>query len=54
MESLLVLLSVIGLFIARIGFPVSFLIIVGWIIEKWQQRREREIHHHLNKPRLMP
>ena len=36
-------LTVIGLFMLRIGIPLILLIVVGTLIERWQTNRERKI-----------
>lgn len=47
MESLLIILSVIALFVLRIGVPVILLIAGGMIIERWQRHRELQIQRYV-------
>lgn len=49
MEQLLLTLSVIVLFLVRIGVPVIILISLGAIIERWQNKREQNIQSPTHK-----
>lgn len=49
MESILLVLSVVALFLVRVGIPVILLIVLGIVIERWQRSRENEIQHYLAK-----
>lgn len=50
MEQLLTILSVVVLFLIRIGVPVIILISLGILIDRWQSRREESVQRELNKP----
>jgi hypothetical protein len=43
MDGVLEVLSVVGLFMLRIGVPVLLLVALGIIIDRWQSRREEYI-----------
>lgn len=43
MENLSLTLSVVVLFVLRIGIPVLLLIILGVLIDRWQTAREKQI-----------
>jgi hypothetical protein len=43
MDGILAILSVVGLFMLRVGVPVLLLVALGIIIDKWQSRREEYI-----------
>jgi hypothetical protein len=43
MDGVLAVLSVVGLFMLRIGVPVLLLVALGIIIDRWQSRREEYI-----------
>ncbi len=43
MDGVLAILSVIGLFMLRIGVPVLLLVALGIVIDRWQSRREEYI-----------
>lgn len=47
MESVLLTLSVIALFLMRVGIPVVLLITVGMLVERWQRHREAEVKQYL-------
>ena len=42
MEDLLMTLTVVGLFLIRIGIPVAMLVTVGVLIDRWQRSQHRE------------
>jgi hypothetical protein len=44
MDGVLGVLSVIGLFMLRIGVPVLLLVALGIIVDRWQSRREEYIN----------
>jgi hypothetical protein len=41
MDQLLLTISVVALFLLRIGLPVIVLIAVGVVIDRWQTHREK-------------
>jgi hypothetical protein len=43
MDGVLAVLSVVGLFLLRIGVPVLLLVALGILIDRWQTRREQYI-----------
>jgi hypothetical protein len=43
MDGVLAVLSVIGLFMLRIGVPVLLLVALGILIDRWQTRRDEHI-----------
>ena len=43
MDDLLMVLSVAGLFLLRIGVPVLLLVGLGLLIDRWQSKREWDI-----------
>jgi hypothetical protein len=43
MDGVLEVLSVVGLFMLRIGVPVLLLVALGIVIDRWQSRREEYI-----------
>jgi hypothetical protein len=43
MDGVLAVLSVIGLFMLRIGVPVLLLVALGILIDRWQTRRDEYI-----------
>ncbi|RPI98141.1 MAG: hypothetical protein EHM39_08505 [Chloroflexi bacterium] len=43
MDGILAVLSVVGLFMLRIGVPVLLLVALGIVIDRWQTRREEHI-----------
>jgi hypothetical protein len=43
MDGVLAVLSVIALFMLRIGVPVLLLVALGIIVDRWQTRREEYI-----------
>ena len=45
MESIGLTVSVLILFLIRIGIPVLLLIILGTLIDRWQTAREKNIHN---------
>lgn len=47
MDSILLTLSVIALFLLRVGVPVVLLITVGMLVERWQRHREAEVKQYL-------
>ena len=47
MDGLLLTLSVIGLFLLRVGVPVVLLIVVGMLVERWQRHREAEVKQYM-------
>lgn len=49
MEQLLMILSVAALFFVRIGIPVIILIILGILIDRWQNMREHAVRRELDK-----
>jgi hypothetical protein len=42
MDQLLLSLSVIGLFVLRIGVPMLILVGIGIAIDRWQSHREKQ------------
>ena len=44
MDGILEVLSVVGLFLLRIGVPVLLLVALGIVIDRWQTRREQVIN----------
>lgn len=42
MDELLLSLSVIGMFILRIGVPMLILVGIGIVVDRWQSRREKQ------------
>jgi hypothetical protein len=49
MEQLLLVLSVAGAFLIRIGIPVILLITVGILVDRWQSHREKSEENELRK-----
>ena len=43
MDDLLLTLSIIILFLVRVGVPVLVLVTLGVLIDRWQSRRETDI-----------
>jgi hypothetical protein len=43
MDELLMILSVAGLFLLRIGVPVILLVGLGILIDRWQSKREHTL-----------
>ncbi len=43
MDGVLAVLSVVGLFMLRIGVPVLLLVALGIVIDRWQTRREEYV-----------
>jgi hypothetical protein len=50
MDDLLMVLSVAGLFLLRIGVPVMLLVGLGLLIDRWQSKRERDINTEAHNP----
>lgn len=46
MTELELVLSVIGMFILRIGIPLILLVILGTMIDRWQRRSYIESNQH--------
>lgn len=46
MKEIWLVLSVVGLFLLRIGVPLLLLMLVGVFIERWQTRREEEVRQY--------
>lgn len=44
MNDLMLTLSVIILFLVRIGVPVFVLVTIGILLDRWQSRRETDIN----------
>lgn len=51
MSEILVVLSVVGLFLLRVGIPVVLLVGLGILIDRWQTKREVEARKMM-KPKL--
>ncbi|KAB2902879.1 MAG: hypothetical protein F9K27_15475 [Anaerolineae bacterium] len=51
MSEILVVLSVVGLFLLRVGIPVVLLVGLGILIDRWQTKREAEARKMM-KPEL--
>ncbi len=51
MAEILVVLSVVGLFLLRVGIPVVLLVGLGILIDRWQTKREAEVQKMM-KPDL--
>ena len=45
MTQIELVLSVIGLFMLRIGLPLLLLIALGTIIDRWQRKQHEEARH---------
>ncbi|MCB9451093.1 MAG: hypothetical protein H6672_06615 [Anaerolineaceae bacterium] len=46
---IMTIVSVVVLFILRIGIPVLVLVGLGVVIDRWQRRREADIETKYNK-----
>lgn len=42
MESILLTLSMIAMFLLRVGIPVILLIALGMVVDRWQRHRNTE------------
>ncbi len=49
MDQLLLTLSIVALFLIRLGVPVILLISVGVVIDRWQSKREQKVEQTLHK-----
>ena len=49
MEQLLLVVSVAGAFLLRIGIPVLLLITLGILIDRWQSKREKSVQDEVQK-----
>lgn len=49
MDQLLLTLSIVALFLVRLGIPVILLISVGVIIDRWQSKREQKTQQTSHK-----
>lgn len=49
MEQLLLVVSVVVMFLLRIGVPVILLLTIGVLIDRWQSKREKEVQHEIHK-----
>ena len=49
MESVLLTLSVVALFLVRGGIPVVLLITLGMVIDRWQKHRNIEIQRGMTE-----
>ncbi len=45
MESISLTVTVLVMFLIRIGIPILLLIILGTLIDRWQTAREKNIHN---------
>lgn len=46
MNEFLTVVSVVVLFLVRIGIPVILLVTLGLLIDRWQTQREHDIQRH--------
>ncbi len=49
MDQLLLTLSIVALFLVRLGIPVILLISLGVIIDRWQSKREQKTQQASHK-----
>ncbi len=49
MIELTTVLSVILLFVVRIGIPIAILMVLGVLVDRWQQKRAHEVEHYLEQ-----
>ncbi|MBI5928653.1 MAG: hypothetical protein HY862_05050 [Chloroflexi bacterium] len=49
MESVLLTLSVIVLFLVRVGIPVVLLIALGMVIDRWQKHRNVNVQRNMTE-----
>lgn len=49
MENVLLTLSVIALFLVRVGIPVILLIALGMVIDRWQKHRNVEVQRTMTE-----
>jgi len=49
MEQILLTLSIVALFLLRLGVPVIVLVSLGIIIDRWQSKRERNLQQSTHK-----
>lgn len=47
MEQLLLVISVALMFFIRLGIPVVLLITVGFLVDRWQSRRENHVQQEI-------
>lgn len=40
------ILSVAGLFLLRVGLPIVLLVILGVVVDRWQNKREERMQQH--------
>ena len=50
---IMVALGVVGLFLLRVGLPVVFLIGLGLIIDRWQNKRNAELQRQQMPGRIL-
>ncbi|MBZ0296362.1 MAG: hypothetical protein K8L99_27625 [Anaerolineae bacterium] len=50
MEDLVMVLSVTGMFLIRIGIPVLLLVGLGTLIDRWQSKRQKDVEQQYRKP----
>ena len=49
MIELTTVLSVILLFVVRIGIPIAILMVLGVLVDRWQQKRAREEERYVGQ-----
>jgi hypothetical protein len=49
MDQLLLTLSIVALFLVRLGIPVILLISIGVVIDRWQSKREQRTQQTSHK-----
>lgn len=47
MESVLLTLGVVAVFLVRVGIPVILLIALGMVIDRWQKHRNVEVQRNI-------
>jgi hypothetical protein len=50
MEQVELVLSIVLMFVVRLGIPVLVLILIGTLIDRIQSRREKQLPHIPHKP----
>ncbi len=53
MEDIMAALSVAAIFVLRIGIPVLVLVTLGFLIDRWQSKREDELRARQPKPPVL-
>lgn len=49
MDEIMMVLSIAGLFLIRVGIPVILLVALGVLIDRWQSKREAELTKSVKK-----